>query len=113
MYSLADLYAEGSVLPKHPAKAVYWMRCAAANGSVLAMLKLAHYYQNGLGILPPDPVQSLVWLREAKNFGIDQEAMDDLEKLEAGLTDEQKRAADKEFQRLQEQGGAPEKPEPD
>lgn len=102
MQRMAEMYAEGDALPRNPKKAVYWMRKAALAGMPKAMAALAGYYRNGLGGMPPDPVLALAWLRQAKDEGADQDTLDQLEALEAGLTEAQRQAAGEAYDRITE-----------
>ena len=111
MYNLGEMYANGNGVPCHPKKAVYWMRKAARAGVVDAMTALGGYYKNGLGDMPPDPVLAVAWLRLAKDSGVDQNVLDDLEMLKAGLTEAQAHAAEKVYRQLDRGEEEPE-PEP-
>lgn len=66
--ALANLYAQGTGVPRDPAKAARWYALAAEQGNVTGQLNLGDYYARGHGV-PRDLVQAYMWLELAARQG--------------------------------------------
>ena len=64
MILLADLYRQGKIVKQDDSKSLSLLMKAAKNGSPKAMLKLAEYYENGIGTLKNLEISNF-WKQEA------------------------------------------------
>lgn len=62
--ALADLYAQGTGVPRDPAEAARWYARAADRGNVTGQLNLGDYHARGHGV-PRDLVRAYMWLELA------------------------------------------------
>lgn len=67
---LADLYLSGKIVAQDYSKSLSLLMKAAKNSSGLAMLRLAEYYEKGIGTLKNDEI-SKFWKSEALKRGVE------------------------------------------
>lgn len=91
-FNLGVVLLEGLGGPRDPATAAHWYRRAARQGHPQACLQLGLLLAAGHGV-PRDPVEAVVWVRRAVALGA-AGAQEQLGRVEAGLTPEQRQAAE-------------------
>lgn len=68
---LAKALLLGVGTPINPAKALYWLRIAAAGGDTSAALSAGRMYRDGVGTyIPKNPSQAVRWLEVAAKAGV-------------------------------------------
>jgi TPR repeat protein len=100
---LGTLYANGEGVEKNPTTAAEWYRKAAEYGNPLgqAALGAATYY--GVGV-PADTVEGYVWTKLAAEQGF-AKAISNLSEMSGGLTEEERKQADKRVARFHPKEG--------
>ena len=91
-YRLARLFQQGRGGAVDPAAAQRWFLAAAQAGHGGAQSMLGYFYASGAAA-EPDPVRAYLWLRLAARAG-DALAAENLDRLTATLTEEQKSAGE-------------------
>ena len=91
-YRLARLYQTGHGGAVDDAAALRWFRAAAGAGHGGAQSMLGYLYASGIAAAP-DPVRAYLWFSLATRPG-DEQAAENLDRLIATMTDEQKAAGE-------------------
>ena len=99
------MYSKGTGVPQDDAKAAEWNRRAAELGDAVGQFNVGILYANGKGV-ERDEIRACAWLNLAAANQITK-AVAIREKIEAGLTPEQRAAAARLAEELAEKIGPP------
>lgn len=99
-FDLANMYLEGSYVPKSFEKALYWFKRSAEHGSAKGQEKVGIMYENGGFIGKKNPIEAYKWLKLSVRGG-NLVAAEELSELENEMTPQQIEEAEAQVRQYQ------------